>query len=42
MLFGALNQLFTEFVKDAPMSLDALKGQAIAQNAALACLLVPR
>lgn len=42
MLFGALNQLFTEFVKDEPMTLGALKAQAAAQNAALAVLLAPR
>ena len=42
MLFGALNQLFTEFVKDEPMTLGALKTQAATQNAALAVLLAPR
>ena len=42
MLFGALNQLFTEFVKDEPMPVAALKAQAAAQNAALARLLAPR
>ena len=41
MLFGALNQLFTEFVKDEPMTLEALKAQVAAQNAALAVLLAP-
>ena len=41
MLFGALNQLFTEFVKDESMSLAALKAQVAAQNAALAGLLAP-
>ena len=42
MLFGALNQAFTEFVKDEPMTLAALKAQTAAQNAALAALLKPR
>ena len=41
MLFGTLNQLFTEFVKDEPMSLASLKAQVTAQTAALAGMLAP-
>ena len=40
-LFGVLNQLFIEFVKDESQPLERLKAEASAQNAAIARLLAP-